>query len=59
MYFTTLVMANRFADRYLKALAGSGKLVSRGVTDHKTVFDRIGLSAEYESTGNILIIKTN
>ncbi|SPD74232.1 Methylase involved in ubiquinone/menaquinone biosynthesis [uncultured Desulfobacterium sp.] len=59
MYFTTLVRTNRFADRYLEALADSGKLVSRAVNDHKRVFEQIGLSAEYETTGNILIVRGN
>ena len=59
MYFTTLVRANRFADKYLKSLADSGKLVSRNVTDHKKVFEQVGLSAKYETIGNILVIKGN
>jgi ubiquinone/menaquinone biosynthesis C-methylase UbiE len=56
MYFTTLVKKNRFADKYLEALAGSGKLISRTVSDHKIIFERTGLSAKYETTGNILSI---
>jgi ubiquinone/menaquinone biosynthesis C-methylase UbiE len=59
MYFTTLVKASRFADKYLEALAGNGKLVSRAVVDHKEVFEQVGLSAEYETTGNILVIREN
>ncbi|RJP76110.1 MAG: class I SAM-dependent methyltransferase [Desulfobacteraceae bacterium] len=59
MYFTTLVKNNRLADKYLEALADSGKLVSRAVVDHKKVFEQIGLSAKYETIGNILIIKGN
>ncbi len=59
MYFTTLVRANRFADKYLKTLANSGKLVSRNVTDHKRIFEQVGLSAEYKATGNLLVIKGN
>ena len=59
MYFTTLVRANRFADKYLEALADSGKLISRTVADHKKVFEQFGLSAKYETTGNILVIKGN
>ena len=59
MYFTTLVRANRFADKYLEALADSGKLVSRAVTDHKKVFEQVGLSAEYHIIANMLIIKGN
>jgi ubiquinone/menaquinone biosynthesis C-methylase UbiE len=59
MYFTTLVRANRFADKYLEALADSGKLVSRSVVDHKKAFEQVGLAAKYETTGNILVIKGN
>ena len=59
MYFTTLVRANRFADKYLETLANSGKLVSRNVTDHKRIFEQVGLPAEYKATGNLLVIKGN
>jgi ubiquinone/menaquinone biosynthesis C-methylase UbiE len=56
IYFTTLVKNNRFADKYLEALADSGKLISRTVEDHKEIFEQIGLPAKYETTGNILSI---
>lgn len=56
MYFTTLVKTNRCGDKYLGALAKNGKLISRTVNDHKDVFDRCGLSAKYDTTGNILVI---
>lgn len=56
MYFTTLVKNNRFADKYLEALADSGKLISRPVSDHKGIFGQIGLSATFETMGNILKI---
>jgi ubiquinone/menaquinone biosynthesis C-methylase UbiE len=56
MYFTTLVKNNRLADKYLKALADSGKLVSRTVEDHKELFEQLGLHAKYETKGNILSI---
>ena len=59
MYFTTLVKANRFADKYLEALANNEKLVLRTVTDHKEIFEQIGLSAKYDTTGNILVIHCN
>ena len=55
MYFTTLVKSNRWADKYLQALADSGKLISRTVADHKEIFKQVGLSAKYETTGNILV----
>jgi len=56
MYFTTLVNTDRFADKYLEALAESGKLVSRTVIDHKKIFDSLDISAEYQTKGNILSI---
>ncbi|MDD5451560.1 MAG: class I SAM-dependent methyltransferase [Desulfovibrionales bacterium] len=59
MYFTTLVRANRFADKYFEALANSGKLVSRTMADHKKIFEQIGLSAKHETSGNLLIIRAN
>lgn len=57
MYFTTLVKTNRFADKYLEALANNGKLVSRTVADHKEIFEQVGLAAKYETMGNILWIQ--
>jgi len=59
MYFTTLVKANRIADKYLEALAGSGKLVSRVLADHNKVFEQVGLSVQYETSGSGLIIRGN
>ncbi len=59
MYFTTLVRANRFADKYLETLAESDKLVSRDMDDHKKIFEQVGLSAKHETIGNILLIKGN
>lgn len=59
MYFTTLVKNNRFADKYLEALAGSGKLISRTVADHREILEQSGIAATYETTGNILVIKGN
>jgi SAM-dependent methyltransferase len=57
MYFTTLVKNNRFADKYLKALADSGKLVSRTVGDHKSILDQLGMPAKYETKGSMLSIR--
>jgi ubiquinone/menaquinone biosynthesis C-methylase UbiE len=56
MYFTTLVKNNRFADKYLEVLVDSGKLISRTVSDHKEIFEQTGLSAKYETSGNMLTI---
>lgn len=57
LFITTLVRGNRWADKYLKALADSGKLISRSADDHAKIFERVGLAAKYETIGNILLIR--
>ncbi len=57
IHFTTLVKSNRWADKYLQALADSGKLISRSVDDRKEIFKQVGLTAKYEKMGNILSIQ--
>lgn len=57
IYFTTLVKSNRWADKYLQALADSGKLISRTVANHKEIFKQVGLVAEYETMGSILSVQ--
>lgn len=57
MYFTTLVKAGRYSDKYLKALADKGKMVPRTVADHKKIFEQVGLSAKYKTIGSVLIIE--
>lgn len=54
MYFTTLVRADRLADKYLAALAANGKLISRSVGDHQRIFDQLGIPMQYEVQGNML-----
>jgi ubiquinone/menaquinone biosynthesis C-methylase UbiE len=56
MYFTTLVKGNRLADRYLKALADGGKLVSRNIDQHRDVFEELGMSIKYNIDGNMAFI---
>jgi ubiquinone/menaquinone biosynthesis C-methylase UbiE len=56
MYFTTLVRGNRLADRYLKALADGGKLVSRNIDQHRDVFEELGMSVKYDIDGNMAFI---
>jgi len=58
IYFTTLVKNNRFADKYLEALAKSGKLISRTLADHKEIFEQVGLAAKCETMGSILLIQS-
>jgi ubiquinone/menaquinone biosynthesis C-methylase UbiE len=57
MYFTTLVKSNRWADKYIQALADSDKLISRSVDNHKEIFKQVGLAAKYETMGNLLLIQ--
>lgn len=57
IYFTTLVKNDRFADKYLQSLADNNKLISRTVADHKKIFNQVGLTSKYETTGNILSIQ--
>lgn len=56
MYFTTLVKGNRLADRYLKALANGGKLVSRDIEEHQTAFNQLGMPIKYDINGNMAFI---
>ncbi len=56
MYFTTLVKNNRLADRYLQTLASGGKLVSRNIEEHQTVFNQLGMSIKYDINGNMAFI---
>lgn len=56
LYFTTLVKSNRLADRYLEALAKGGKLISRTIKDHQSVFEQLGIPIRYDTEGNMLSI---
>ena len=56
MYCTTLVKGNRLADKYLKALASGGKLVSRSMEDHQAVFKQLGIPIQYDVKGNMAFI---
>lgn len=53
MYFTTLVSAGRFADRYLKALADSGKLIGRNPDQLCDVFAEARLPVRFDLTGSL------
>ncbi|MFH1102208.1 MAG: class I SAM-dependent methyltransferase [Pseudomonadota bacterium] len=53
MYFTTLIKADRVADRYFDALARSDKLVSRGVHDLRIAFQNMKIPLQLELMGNL------
>lgn len=57
MYFTTLVVANRTADRYLGALARAGKLVSRDVFQLTRAFHDAGIPMKSQVRGNLALIR--
>ncbi|RJP51990.1 MAG: class I SAM-dependent methyltransferase [Anaerolineaceae bacterium] len=56
MYFTTLVKANRLADRYLKALANGGNLVCRDIMDHQAIYNQLGMLIKCDVNGNLASI---
>ena len=56
MYFTTLVKGNRPADRYLKALANAGKLVSRNIDQLRAVYEELHMHIRYDLFGNMVFI---
>jgi SAM-dependent methyltransferase len=57
MYFTTLVVSNRLADRYLRALASAGKLVSRDIPQLNQAFHNAGMLMKSEVCGNLAFIR--
>ncbi len=56
MYFTTLIKGDRLADRYLKALADSGRLIARDMDRHRAVFEELGIAIRYDIHGNMAFI---
>jgi len=54
---TTLVQSNRWSNRYLNILAGSGALISRNIDDLLSAFDDIGMQVTHEIKGNLAFIK--
>ena len=54
---TTLVQSNRWSNRYLNILAGSGALISRSIDDLLSAFDDIGMQVTHEIDGNLAFIK--
>lgn len=56
MYFSTLVKSNRWADRYLMALANAGKLVPRDLDQHRAVFKELGMPIQNKMYGNLAVI---
>ena len=55
---TTLVQSNRWSNRYLNMLAGSGALVSRSSNDLLAAFDEMELQVTHEIKGNLAFIKS-
>jgi SAM-dependent methyltransferase len=59
LFFTTLVHANRWADRYLIALAKSGMLIPRQVSDHARLFQEAGMRMNSEVRGNLAFLRAS
>jgi ubiquinone/menaquinone biosynthesis C-methylase UbiE len=56
IYFTTLVKANRLADRYLKVWENAGEVVSRNIDQLHSVFDQSGMPIKHDINGNLAFI---
>ena len=54
---TTLIQSNRWSNRYLNMLAGSGALISRSIDDLLSAFDDIEMQVTHEIKGNLAFIK--
>ena len=50
---TTLIQSNRWSNRYLNMLAGSGALISRSIDDLLSAFDDIEIDVKHEIKGNL------
>ena len=56
MSFTSLILNNRFGDRYLKLLGRMGQVVPRTPTQLLSTFTELGISVEYHVKGNMMFI---
>lgn len=56
MVFTTLVKGNRFADRYLNALAKADKLEARDIGQIGRAFEEMDMPMDYHLAGNLAFI---
>ena len=55
--FTTLVQSNRWSNRYLSMLAGSGALISRSFDEVLSVFNDMEMKVTHEIKGNLAFVK--
>jgi ubiquinone/menaquinone biosynthesis C-methylase UbiE len=55
--FTTLVQTNRWSNRYLSMLAGSGALISRSFDDVLSAFNGMEMKVTHEVKGNLAFVK--
>lgn len=56
---TTMIENNRFADKYLRMLGRSGKVVPRNAEQLFAVFDELGMPVKYRIEGNMAFIRCN
>jgi len=54
---TTLVQSNRWSNRYLNMLAGSGALISRSYDELLSVFNDMEMQITYKIKGNLAFIR--
>jgi len=53
---TTLVQSNRWSNRYLNMLAGSGALISRSPDELLSAFDDMDMPITHKIKGNLALI---
>jgi hypothetical protein len=56
MSFTTLIEANRLADRYLRMWAKAGELIPRTAPQLLAIFEALRLPVTYRIRGNMAFI---
>jgi ubiquinone/menaquinone biosynthesis C-methylase UbiE len=59
MYFTTLIEGNRISNKYLRALANSGKLVYRDIDQINAFFCEVEIPMAHELYGNLAFIRAS
>jgi ubiquinone/menaquinone biosynthesis C-methylase UbiE len=57
MTFTSLVRNDRFADRYLKIWENAGEVVSRDISEIRTVFEHQAIPINYDIKGNMAFLR--
>jgi ubiquinone/menaquinone biosynthesis C-methylase UbiE len=55
-YFTTFVVGNRLADKYMKVWEDKGEMVGRKIEDIQSIFNEFGMPVTKEINGNMAFL---